>query len=63
MLELPTPQYHHHPLLADADGRRLAKREAAPTLTALRADGFEPEALLEALRRGEIPAGYSLLGA
>jgi len=28
----PEPAYAHHPLLLDADGKRLAKRDNAPTL-------------------------------
>jgi glutamyl-Q tRNA(Asp) synthetase len=39
LLELPTPEYHHHPLLLDADGRRLAKRDGALAIGALRAAG------------------------
>jgi glutamyl-Q tRNA(Asp) synthetase len=60
LLDLPVPAYHHHPLLADAAGERLAKRHGAPTLADLRADGMDPEALVTALRRGQMPAGYSL---
>jgi glutamyl-Q tRNA(Asp) synthetase len=60
LLELPTPLYHHHPLLADGEGRRLAKREGAPTLADLRASGADPAALLTKLRAGEMPSGYSL---
>ncbi len=39
---LPTPAYEHHPLILDATGRRLAKREGAPTLAALRDQGRSP---------------------
>jgi len=60
LLDLPTPHYHHHDLLIDAEGRRLAKRHGAPTLADLRAAGTDPAALVDALRRGELPAGYSL---
>jgi glutamyl-Q tRNA(Asp) synthetase len=59
LLGLPTPLYHHHALLGDAAGTRLAKRHDAPTLAGLRAAGADPEALVAALRRGELPAGYS----
>jgi glutamyl-Q tRNA(Asp) synthetase len=59
LLGLPTPAYHHHVLLTDAHGDRLAKRHAAPSLAALREGGMDPKALVEALRRGELPAGYS----
>jgi glutamyl-Q tRNA(Asp) synthetase len=38
----PTPRYAHHTLLADADGRRLAKRDKAATLRDLRAQSYTP---------------------
>jgi len=43
LLGYPTPRYHHHRLLADASGRRFAKRDQATTLAALREDGVAPE--------------------
>jgi glutamyl-Q tRNA(Asp) synthetase len=57
------PHYRHHPLLTDNRGERLAKRHQAPTLAGLRASGADPAALVEKLRRGQMPAGYSLTGA
>jgi glutamyl-Q tRNA(Asp) synthetase len=39
LLGLPTPAYRFHRLVTDAGGRRLAKRDAALTLRALRASG------------------------
>lgn len=42
LLELPTPDYNHHPLLEDADGRRLAKRRQAKPIRDYRADGASP---------------------
>ena len=42
LLGLATPEYHHHRLIAGADGQRLAKRHDAPTLQALRASGRDP---------------------
>lgn len=42
LLDLPTPTYHHHPLVTDAQGRRLSKRDGAVTLRALRAAGHTP---------------------
>lgn len=42
LLGLPTPRYHHHALLRGPDGRRLAKRDGAATLRALRAAGRSP---------------------
>lgn len=50
LLGLPTPAYHHHPLLLGPDGRRLAKRSGAKSLAELRAEGADPAALLAALR-------------
>ena len=42
LLGLPAPLYEHHPLLRDAEGRRLSKRDAALSLRALRAAGRSP---------------------
>ncbi|MDB5686494.1 MAG: glutamyl-tRNA synthetase [Rhizorhabdus sp.] len=53
LLGLPTPLYHHHPLIADARGHRLAKRNSAPTLEQMRADGVDPVALAASLRAGQ----------
>ncbi len=60
LLGLPTPLYHHHALVVDSMGKRLAKRDQVTELAALRAQGFEGWALVEDLRRGVLPAGYSL---
>ncbi len=38
----PTPVYHHHALLLDSDGKRLAKRNKAVTLKSLRDQGVTP---------------------
>ena len=42
LLGLPTPEYHHHRLLAGGDGRRFAKRDKSLTLRALRESGRAP---------------------
>lgn len=60
LLGLPTPSYHHHPLILGDDGRRLAKSDGAPTLAALRAAGTDPRVLAENLRNGRFPGGYSV---
>jgi glutamyl-Q tRNA(Asp) synthetase len=39
ILGLPAPAYHHHRLILDADGKKLAKRDPATTLRDLRAHG------------------------
>jgi glutamyl-Q tRNA(Asp) synthetase len=46
LLGLPTPVYRHHPLLTDAGGRRLAKRDRALTVRAMRAAGMAPGQIL-----------------
>lgn len=51
LLGLPTPLYHHHPLLAGPDGRRLAKRDGARSLADLRATGVDPITLRDELRQ------------
>ncbi len=43
LLDLPTPVYHHHRLILGPDGRRLAKRDRAATIAALRDAGHSPE--------------------
>jgi glutamyl-Q tRNA(Asp) synthetase len=63
LLDLPTPEYHHHKLLADGEGNRLAKRHNAPTIADLRVAGVDPLELVENLRAGKMPAGYSLAQA
>jgi glutamyl-Q tRNA(Asp) synthetase len=42
LLDLPTPIYRHHRLLAGPDGKRYAKRDRAQTLRELRAAGMTP---------------------
>lgn len=43
LLGLPVPEYHHHRLLTDPQGRRYAKRDRSLTLAALRDAGRTPE--------------------
>ncbi len=40
LLDLPTPQYHHHALLLDSEGRRLAKRKGSKSLRDYRNEGL-----------------------
>ncbi len=42
LLGLPTPDYHHHGLIRDAEGKRLAKRDQAPAIRSLRGAGKTP---------------------
>jgi glutamyl-Q tRNA(Asp) synthetase len=60
LLDLPVPIWHHHPLLVDEDGRKLAKRRNSPALADRRAAGEDGRALARALRDGNFPAGISL---
>ena len=46
-LDLQPPAFYHCPLMTTADGRRLAKREAALSLRALRDQGRAPESVRE----------------
>lgn len=42
LLGLPTPVYHHHRLIRDETGKRLAKRDDARAIAAYRAAGLAP---------------------
>jgi len=42
LLELPTPVYRHHPLIADDAGVRLAKAKRSPSIRDLRDQGLTP---------------------
>ncbi len=59
LLGLPTPVYRHHPLPTDAHGRRLAKRDGAPTLASFRDAGLDGRALADDLRAGLLPTGFA----
>lgn len=61
ILGLPEPAYFHHALVTHDDGRRLAKRDKAPTLAAMRADGVDGPALVRALQDQNLPLGFGLL--
>lgn len=60
LLGLPVPTWHHHLLLVEPDGRKLAKRRGSPSLGDLRRAGEEGRTLAEALRAHRFPAGISL---
>ena len=59
LLGLPEPTYLHHPLVTHEDGRRLAKRDLAPTLAAMRDDGVDGPTLAKQLLAGELPLGFA----
>jgi glutamyl-Q tRNA(Asp) synthetase len=58
LLDLPQPTYLHHPLVVHRDGRRLAKRDRAPTLAAFREDGVDGRQLTRQLLDGKLPSGF-----
>lgn len=43
LLGLPTPIYHHHRLIRDDQGKRLAKRDDARAIAKYRAEGATPQ--------------------
>lgn len=43
LLGLPTPVYHHHRLIRDDHGKRLAKRDDARAISKYRAEGATPQ--------------------
>jgi len=52
LLGLPVPRWHHHPLVVDDAGRRLAKRAPQFTIRILREAGWSPDRVFaEAFRR------------
>ena len=58
LLDLPEPTYLHHRLVTHVDGRRLAKRDRAPTLAVMRAAGVDGRALAKSLVTGVLPLGF-----
>lgn len=63
LLALPTPRYHHHALVVDAQGKRLAKRAAGLGLADLRAGGVDGPTLAAELRARRFPVGIGLSDA
>lgn len=61
LLALPVPVWHHHGLLVEAGGRKLAKRRGAPSLADRRRAGQAGPALADALRAHHFPAGILLV--
>ena len=60
LLGLPVPRWHHHPLLLDETGQKLAKRRDSPSLADRRRAGEDGLALAAALRTGQMPGGIVL---
>ena len=61
ILGVPEPTYLHHAIVAHDDGRRLAKRDLAPTLAAMREAGADGRALAADLLTGKLPLGFTFL--
>ena len=60
LLALPVPTWHHHALLIDDSGHKLAKRRGSPSLADRRRAGEDGRALAQSLRAGLLPAGITL---
>ena len=64
LLGLPVPRWHHHALLVEADGRKLAKRRGSGEegfgLADRRRAGEDGHTVAAALRAGHFPAGIPL---
>ena len=63
LLGLPVPCWHHHGLLVDESGQKLAKRRGSPSLADRREEGEDGLLLAEQLRLHSFPAGISLASA
>lgn len=63
LLDLPVPIWHHHALLMDEAGQKLAKRRGSASLADRRKAGEHGSALAEELRAGRFPAGITLANA
>jgi glutamyl-Q tRNA(Asp) synthetase len=49
LLDLPVPQYRHHRLIVDEEGRRLAKRDNARSIQSLRESGWTAPQMWQAV--------------
>ncbi|MDJ0644103.1 MAG: tRNA glutamyl-Q(34) synthetase GluQRS [Erythrobacter sp.] len=56
-LDLPVPHWHHHGLLLDASGEKLAKRRGSPSLADRREGGEDGTMLAQQLRLQQLPVG------
>ena len=57
LLGLPVPRWHHHPLLTDAAGEKLAKRRGSPALAQQREAGEDGRMIAEQLRLQHLRLG------
>ena len=63
LLGLPVPIWHHHPILLDPSGEKLAKRRRSASLADRRTAGEDGRALADRLREERFPAGITLATA
>jgi glutamyl-tRNA synthetase len=63
LLNIPSPEYAHVPLVVNADGARLAKRDGAVTLADLSAAGVPPDAVCRIILESLNLPGTSLANA
>lgn len=59
LLDLPVPRWHHHPLILDETGRKLAKRRGSEGLSDLRARGVDGKSLGTELREKRLTGANS----
>lgn len=59
LLGLPEPAYRHHPLIRDANRRKLSKSSQATGLRELRAAGVTPAAICQLVGLGQVSLGVS----
>lgn len=57
LLGLPVPRWHHHPLLTDSAGEKLAKRRGSPALAQQREAGEDGRMIAEQLRLQHLRLG------
>lgn len=51
LMDWPTPRYHHHSLIRDASGQRLAKVDRSRAVAAYRGDGLSAQAVRDLVTR------------
>ncbi len=56
LLDLPTPDYHHHRLIRDEAGKRLAKRDDARAIATYRDQGVTPAQIRAMVGLGTAPS-------
>ncbi|MBB1496611.1 tRNA glutamyl-Q(34) synthetase GluQRS [Paracoccus sp. MC1862] len=60
LLDLPQPLYHHHRLIRDEAGKRLAKRDNARAISLCRAEGASPKDVAGAVGLTQASCSHAL---